>query len=202
MLSCKWVRQRDPLIRVYHNTIIDYPKSILTNTFRGTMNPKDSYIIHPVGRIRTPHTAQTGAPIQPSCAKDAEGVVEIFPEFREALTDLEGFERIWLIFWCDRAKSHRLKVVPHRDVVERGLFATRAPSRPNPIGISAVRLNEVNLSQGTLLVRDVDLLDKTPILDIKPYIPSFDSHPVSKGGWLDAAGHRRKTADGRFSGNV
>ena len=166
------------------------------------MNPKDSYIIHPVGRIRTPHSAQTGAPIQPNYAKEAEGVVEIFPVFREALTDLEGFERIWLIFWCDRAKSYRLKVIPYRDVVERGLFAARAPSRPNPIGISVVRLIELNRIQGTVLVRGVDMLDDTPILDIKPYVPSFDSHPESKCGWLDSAARRRETADGRFSGNV
>ena len=159
----------------------------------------DRLVLFPIGIIRTPHTGEKGAPIQSSIAKDTEGTVEVFPEYREALSDLAGFERIWLLFWCDRAKPYKLKVVPYRDVILRGLFATRSPSRPNPIGISPVRLIAVDEAQGILKVKGVDMLDGTPILDIKPYVPEFDSHPEVKAGWLDDIKDKRETADGRFT---
>ncbi len=118
--------------------------------------------------------------------------MEIFPEFREGLDDLQGYERIWLIFWCDRAKPFKLKVIPHGKTTYRGLFATRSPNRPNPIGLSAVRLLNVDSGTGRLLVMDVDMLDGTPLLDIKPYVPDFDSYPEAGTGWLDAARKRDK----------
>ena len=159
----------------------------------------DSLILHPIGIIRTPHKSQGGIPIQPAFARDSEGVIEIFPQFREGLADLKGFERIWTLFWCHQAKPYKLKVVPYRDVVLRGLFSTRAPSRPNPVGISVLRLVEVDESTGKIKVAGVDMLDRTPIIDIKPYVPKFDSHPDSEAGWLDRVRNPKEKADDRFS---
>lgn len=140
-----------------------------------------------------------GTPIQPYAAKDVAGEIEVFPSFREALQDLHGFDRVWLLYWLHQAKPFSPRVIPYRDVVERGLFATRAPCRPNPIGLSTVRLLEVNVSKGILQVLDMDMLDGTPLLDIKPYVPKFDSYPDSKAGWLDSRGTDRDIADERFN---
>lgn len=154
--------------------------------------------VHPIGFIKTPHKAQAGTPIQPFAAEKAEGVITILPEYSDALADLAGFDRIWLIYWFDRAKPFALRVVPYRDTVGRGLFATRAPSRPNPLGLSVVRLAGVDCEKGELRVLDVDLLDGTPIFDIKPYIPLYDAFPDAKTGWLDNSIIERRQADQRF----
>jgi tRNA-Thr(GGU) m(6)t(6)A37 methyltransferase TsaA len=117
------------------------------------------------------------------------------------LKDLEGFERIWLLYWFDRAKFEKCDLVvrPYLDDTPRGVFATRAPARPNPIGLSAVRLLEV---RGNLLsVRDVDILNGTPLLDIKPYFPQFDCFKVARSGWLKGSTLRRAKADNRFEKN-
>lgn len=149
-----------------------------------------------IGRIRTPFVQATGTPIQPSCAEGAVGQVIVDDPFVAAVDDIEGFERIWLVYWMDRAAGFQPRVVPYRDTLERGLFATRSPCRPNPIGLSVVRLVR---REGCLLhVADVDILDGTPLLDIKPYVPEFDSYPFSKAGWLDGSGCSRQVADGRF----
>lgn len=155
----------------------------------------------PIGTISTPHKTQKGTPIQPYAARDVAGEVEVFPEFRLGLKDLEGFDRIWLIYHLHRAAPAKLSIIPYRDVVDRGLFATRAPSRPNPIGLSAVRLLSINEASGILNVLDMDMLDGTPLLDIKPYVPRFDSYPNAKAGWLDNLGADRDIADDRFAGN-
>ena len=152
--------------------------------------------VKPIGIIRTPFQEPTGTPIQPSRSGGAKGTVEVFPEYADGLKDLDGFERIWLIYWFDRAPAPQLLVVPFLDDRERGVFATRAPSRPNAIGMSVVRLLQV--VGNTLEVANVDILDGTPLLDIKPYVPEFDSHTVEKSGWLDHAPQRRSVADGRF----
>lgn len=154
--------------------------------------------MHPIGVIRTPFTESAEAPIQPKFAAGTKGRIEVFEEFREGLHDLAGFERMWVIFWCDRAKPFKMKVVPYRDTVKRGLFSTRAPSRPNPIGISVVMLVETSVREGILIVDGVDLLDQTPILDLKPYVPEFDSFPDSKAGWLDRKKRITNSADNRF----
>jgi tRNA-Thr(GGU) m(6)t(6)A37 methyltransferase TsaA len=156
-------------------------------------------ILRYIGIIHTPHQKMIGIPIQPFIAKGVLGEVEIFTQFREALSDLAGFERIWLIYWCHRAKEFELRIIPYKDAVPRGLFATRAPSRPNPIGISAVRLLMLNEEAGGLKVPDVDMLDGTPLLDIKPYVPSFDSYTEAKAGWLDTTQSKTEHADDRFS---
>ena len=138
----------------------------------------------PIGRAHTPFKTHKGTPIQPACAgQDAVGTVEIFPPYEEGLTDLEEFERIWLLSWLDRTQPVRLMVTPYMDTRPHGLFATRAPARPNPIGLSAVRLLR---REGPILhVAELDLLDGTPILDIKPYATRFDNLRVARNGWLD-----------------
>lgn len=114
-----------------------------------------------------------------------------------ALDDLEGFERVWLVYCFDRAGPFRPRVVPYREQPgEHGLFATRSPCRPNPIGMSVVLL--VAREGNVLRVRGVDVLDGTPLLDIKPYVPEFDAHPSSKAGWLDECASHHEVADGRF----
>jgi tRNA-Thr(GGU) m(6)t(6)A37 methyltransferase TsaA len=150
----------------------------------------------PIGVIHSPFTKAEGTPIQPIYAEGTEGTVEIFPEFGDGLVDLDGFERVWLIYLFDRASPAKLKIVPFRDSVERGVFATRAPSRPNPIGLSVVRL--LSVDGMTLGVADIDILDGTPLLDIKPYVPRVDSYPDSRAGWWDSRTIDRKNADGRF----
>ena len=111
----------------------------------------------PIGRIHSPHREAQGTPIQPRWAAGIEGTVEILPEYAAGLRDLDGFERIWLLFWCDRAREAQLEVVPYRDTQRRGVFATRAPSRPNPIGLSCVRL--LGVEGATLRVAELDILD-------------------------------------------
>ncbi len=152
-----------------------------------------------IGVIHSPFKEHAGTPIQPGWGDEpGEGEVEIFEEFSEGLADLEGFDRIWLIFALHRASPAKLKLIPYRDTTERGVFATRAPSRPNPLGISCVKLLEVTGSR--LKVAELDILDGTPLFDIKPYSPCFDSWPKAKAGWLDAKAAERERADGRFEG--
>jgi tRNA-Thr(GGU) m(6)t(6)A37 methyltransferase TsaA len=154
--------------------------------------------LEPIGVIETPFHAAAGTPIQPSRASGARGVVRIDERFREGLRDLEGFERIWLVYWFHEAPGPRLRVTPFLDSREHGVFATRAPSRPNPIGFSAVRL--IGIHEGVLEVADVDVIDGTPLVDVKPYVPEFDCYPGSKSGWLEESASQRRTADGRFEG--
>ena len=117
-----------------------------------------------IGVIHSPFTEARGTPIQAAFADGAEGTVEVAEPFAEGLKDLDGFERIWLVYWFDRAREARLRVRPFMDDRERGLFATRAPCRPNPIGMSAVRL--LRVEGRTLLVADIVVLDGTPLVVI------------------------------------
>ncbi len=149
-----------------------------------------------IGTIHSPFRDARGVPIQPAFAEGCEGIVEVLPRYMDALADLEGFERIWLLYWFDRAAAFRTKVKPYMDDEEHGLFATRAPARPNPIGLSCVRL--VTVEANTLRVADVDILDGTPLLDIKPYVARFDCFAVKRNGWLDTARARDTTSDKRF----
>ncbi len=152
--------------------------------------------LKPIGTIRSPFSHAAGTPIQPRFAGAHSGRAEIFPKYAEGLADLEGFERIWLIFFCHRASAPKMRVVPYRDTVERGIFATRAPSRPNPIGLSCVRLTGID---GNILhLAEVDILDGSPLLDIKPYVPEYDIYPAGKTGWIGEYGLDVSRADGRF----
>lgn len=166
---------------------------------REAMEPMNDLAMQlkPIGVIHSPWTEPKGTPIQPAMAEGAEGTVELFEEFLPALKDLDGFERIWLVYWFHRSPGVRLQVKPFMDRTERGLFACRAPCRPNPIGISPVRL--LRIAGNVLHVADIDILDDTPLLDIKPYAPRFDCFPAARSGWLDAARQGRTVADDRFA---
>jgi tRNA (adenine37-N6)-methyltransferase len=152
--------------------------------------------IRPIGVIRTPFGTAAGTPIQSLYGLNIKGEVLVEEEYEAALTDIEGFERLWLIYWFDRAAPFRSKVVPYRDDREHGVFATRAPCRPNPIGISLVRL--LGREATILRVADLDILDNTPLIDIKPYVPAFDARIASLAGWFDRCGVDRRIADQRF----
>jgi len=162
------------------------------------MTERTTITLTPIGVIRSPHQAPAGTPIQPAYAKQCEGQVVVDPAFEAALADIDGFERVWLIYWFNRSGPYKPQVVPYRDTHEHGLFATRSPCRPNPIGMSVVRL--LGRDRNVLRVGDVDILDGTPLLDIKPYVPEFDAHPSSKAGWLDERRNDRREADSRFHG--
>ena len=137
-----------------------------------------------IGRARTAWRRREDAPHQPSAAPDAQGVIEIDPEYREGLADLDSCERIWLIFLFHRSHAWAPKVKPPRGGRKRGVFATRAPNRPSQIGLTNVRLKDVDATAGVLRVEGVDLLDETPILDVKPYLPVLDAWPDAGHGWL------------------
>ena len=139
----------------------------------------------PIGVVHSPFTEKMQAPRQPNTPQAADGTVELFSgrDFEHALEDLTTFRYIWLIFWFDQSEGWRPKVLPPRSEKRRGLFATRSPHRPNPLGMSLVELTGI---EGLLLsVRSLDLLDGTPVLDIKPYIPYADSRSDADHGWLD-----------------
>lgn len=151
-----------------------------------------------IGVIHSPFKEPIGVPIQPKAAEGVEGVVEVFPEYAEGLKDVEGFSHLILLYHFHLTKPGRLQGKPYMDTVVRGVFAMRGPSRPNPIGISIVRLSKV---EGTrLYIQDVDIVDGTPLLDIKPYVPAFDVRPVERIGWLKNRINRLKRSrdNGRF----
>jgi tRNA-Thr(GGU) m(6)t(6)A37 methyltransferase TsaA len=150
--------------------------------------------MNPIGIIHTPFRQLEGMPIQPAGAVGVKGTVKVFEEFRAGLKDLDGFSHIILIYVFHRSQGFELEVVPFLDTQPRGLFATRAPRRPNPIGLSTVQLDRIE--NGHLLVQNVDILDGTPLLDIKPYVPEFDGHTEIRTGWLEQA---RKTVANRKS---
>jgi tRNA-Thr(GGU) m(6)t(6)A37 methyltransferase TsaA len=139
--------------------------------------------LQPIGIIHSPHTTPEKTPIQPAFARGIAGRVDVDSAYAEGLVDLEGFSHIWLIYLLDRAGRPRLTVKPFLEDVPHGVFATRAPCRPNPIGMSVVRL--VRREGCTLHVEDVDILDGTPLLDIKPYVGRFDRRDDIRCGWVD-----------------
>ena len=155
--------------------------------------------LHPIGIVHTPHPTPEGTPIQPPGAAGMKGTVEVFEPYREGLADLDGFSHVVLLYHFHLSDDYELRVVPFMDTVPRGVFATRAPKRPNPIGLSVVRLDRIE--GGILHVDRVDIVDGTPLLDIKPYVPEFDAPTEIRTGWLENA---RKTvsdrrADSRFA---
>ena len=153
---------------------------------------------NPIGVIYTPFKERAGMPIQPSGGSGLQGTVEVYPEFREGLSDLDGFSHIILLYCFHRIEGFKLRVVPFLDIWSRGVFSTRAPTRPNPIGLSVVRL--LSLEDGILRIENVDILDDTPLLDIKPYVPEFDAQSKIRTGWLEEVGKNvsKKRSDNRF----
>lgn len=147
--------------------------------------PAPELRLSPIGHMRAAHATKVEAARQPAAAQDAPGVIELLAgqNLEHAIEDLAGWQRIWVIFWFDRNTGWRPKVLPPRSTSGRkGVLATRSPHRPNPLGLSVLRLDRIDGLN--LHVRDVDLLDGTPILDIKPYVAYTDAHPESGSGWL------------------
>lgn len=150
-----------------------------------------------IGTIHTPFTDEAGMPIQ--CGfSDASGTVEVDPEFEDGLRDLDGFSHLVLVYHFHRSDGYELGVQPYLEDETRGLFATRAPRRPNPIGLSVVEVT--GISGTTISVDGIDVLDGTPLLDIKPYVPQFDGVEEVQIGWMaDVIDNEdRHRADNRF----
>jgi len=153
----------------------------------------------PIGTIHSPHKELQGMPIQPSGAADITGSVHVLEEFADGLKDLEGFSHIILIYAFHASNGYDLQVTPFMDSETHGLFATRAPRRPNPIGLSVVNL--IQRKGPILTIGGVDILDGTPLLDIKPFVPLFDSPKTTSTGWLEANASKSEQlrSDGRFA---
>ena len=146
----------------------------------------NSIQLEPIGVVRSPYVSKYEAPRQPTADdRDDEAVIELFPHrnFEQALDDLDGFERIWVIALFDQAANWKPKILTPRDRMKRGLFATRSPHRPNPIALSVVKL--LSVKGLAIHVQGLDLLSGTPVLDIKPYLPYADAFPDSRTGWLE-----------------
>jgi tRNA (adenine37-N6)-methyltransferase len=152
----------------------------------------------PIGIIHSPFTELSGMPIQPVGAVGVKGSVEIFAEYEDGLKDIEGFSHIILLYHFNKSRGFNLHVVPFLDSKPRGVFATRAPKRPNPIGLSVLKLQKVK--DNILHVDNIDILDGTPLLDIKPYVPKFDRQTSVRVGWLEKAGKEvlERKSDERF----
>jgi tRNA-Thr(GGU) m(6)t(6)A37 methyltransferase TsaA len=152
-----------------------------------------------IGTIRSPFTDPSGMPIQPPGAGGVKGTIEILAEYTAGLKDLDGFSHIILLYLFHRSEGYELEVIPFLDSRPHGVFATRAPRRPNPIGLSVVRLERV--VNGVLHVDGIDVLDGTPLLDIKPYVPDFDACAEARTGWLAAVSNeaKNKRSDDRFA---
>ena len=142
-----------------------------------------SISITPIGIIETPFDNLKGMPIQPSGADKIQGTIVIDKGYEEGLSDLEGFSHIILLYHFHKSKGYNLMVKPFMDDQQRGLFSTRAPRRPNPIGLSIVQL--IKIENNKISIQGIDVLNGTPLIDIKPYVPGFDAREVTKLGWLD-----------------
>ncbi|UMZ74462.1 tRNA (N6-threonylcarbamoyladenosine(37)-N6)-methyltransferase TrmO [Natranaerofaba carboxydovora] len=152
----------------------------------------------PIGIIRSPHKKPEGTPIQPTAAMGYKGEVEVFSDYVDGLKDLDGFSHIYLIYHFHLIKRSRLRCVPFLDDKERGIFSVRGPARPNPIGFSVVKL--MGIEDNILHVGDIDVVDGTPLLDIKPYVNEYDARKDTRIGWLEKNIDRLQGSedDGRF----
>jgi len=153
----------------------------------------------PIGIIHSPFSELEGMPIQPTGAVGIKGTVEVFPAYRDGLKDLDGFSHIILLYHFHCSKDFKLQIVPFLDTSPRGVFATRAPRRPNSLGLSVVKL--LGIEGWILHIENVDILDNTPLLDIKPHVPEFDNQTGVRTGWLEGVGETvsRIRSDERFS---
>jgi tRNA-Thr(GGU) m(6)t(6)A37 methyltransferase TsaA len=138
-----------------------------------------------IGCAHTPWTRREDAPHQPAAAPTARGTLEIAEAYRDGLHDLDTFDRIWVLFLFDRSRGWAARVKPPRGGPRRGVLATRAPNRPSPIGLTTTRLVGVDVARGLVDVEGLDLLDGTPIVDVKPYVPEIDAWPDAGHGWLE-----------------
>ncbi|MBN1163166.1 MAG: tRNA (N6-threonylcarbamoyladenosine(37)-N6)-methyltransferase TrmO [Candidatus Krumholzibacteriota bacterium] len=156
-------------------------------------------VFKPIGVIHSPFTEPKGTPIQPAASRGSRGTVEVFSEYAAGLKDVEGFSHIILIFFFHLIKKVSLIATPYLDTEKRGIFAIRGPGRPNPIGISTVKL--IGRRDNILEIENVDMVDGTPLLDIKPYVPEFDLQQEFSLGWLEKKIEKlpRAKDDGRFA---
>lgn len=159
---------------------------------------KTMIALRPIGTIHSPFTELENMPIQPSGASGIRGTIAIDHDYIAGLKDLDGFSHIILLYHFHKAKASELVVTPFLDPQERGIFSTRAPVRPNPIGLSIVKLIEV--THNLLTIENIDVLDGTPLLDIKPYVPEFDTQTSVRTGWLEGKGgnSHKSRSDERF----
>jgi len=152
----------------------------------------------PIGVVNSPFDEPVSMPIQSASASGASGILKIYDEFVPGLKDIEGFSHIILFYAFHRSDGYKLQVKPFLEDVVHGVFAVRAPKRPNPIGFSIVKL--IKKENNILFIENVDILNGTPLLDIKPYVPEFDCLPEASSGWV--GNHREKItnkkSDGRF----
>jgi tRNA-Thr(GGU) m(6)t(6)A37 methyltransferase TsaA len=163
------------------------------------MKDLQEIIFKPIGIIHTAHKKPSGMPIQPHGAKRFKGTIELDTELMPGLIDIEGFSHLILIYHFHKVKGHKMYVVPFMDDKPHGIFATRAPVRPNPIGISIVKLKKVE--GNCIYFEGADMLDETPLLDIKPFFAQFDNRPEAFSGWLDDKENLNVSdfrSDGRF----
>ena len=158
----------------------------------------DSVTFSPVGIVHSPHKDLVGMPVQPPSAAGIAGEIEILPEFAEGLLDIDGFSRLMVFYHLHKSAGPLLTATPFLDVVPHGVFASRIPRRPNALGFSVVRL--LSRDGNILHIADVDILDGTPVLDIKPYVPEFDAYPDASSGWFAGKldGVSTKRSDNRF----
>ncbi|WP_114418932.1 tRNA (N6-threonylcarbamoyladenosine(37)-N6)-methyltransferase TrmO [Marinospirillum perlucidum] len=154
--------------------------------------------IHPIGVIRSPHQSIESMPIQPKGAAEVTGQLVVEEQYVEGLKDLEGFSHVYLLYSFHQTRRTELQVIPFMDDQPRGVFATRSPLRPNHIGLSIVRLQAIE--GNCVTIQGVDVLDGTPLLDIKPYIAKFDGVEASTSGWMQASDEevKNKRSDERF----
>ncbi len=155
----------------------------------------ERFEFRPIGVIHTPYQAREGTPIQGAFEPDAEGTVEVYEQFAEGLKDIEGFSHIYVFYVFHKSEEYKLHCKPYRDDEPRGVFACRAPKRPNQLGMSVVRL--LKREGNVLTIGEVDMLDGSPLLDIKPYVPQFDQREDVRVGWLQGS-FDRQVADDRF----
>jgi tRNA (adenine37-N6)-methyltransferase len=164
-----------------------------------TPTPLPSLQLTPIGVVHSPWKDKRSAPRQPAAARDVAGVIELYPHthYEHALQDLTQWSHLWVLFWFHLNTQWNAKVLPPRSQTKRGVFATRSPHRPNPLGLSVVRLAHVDGPH--VHVRDLDILDGTPVLDIKPYVPYTDSIGDAHSGWLESPAVAAVDPGPRFS---
>jgi len=158
----------------------------------------DKLVYRPIGIVESPYASREGMPIQATGGQGVRGRIRVLEEYVEGLQDLDGFSHIILIYHFHLTQETQLVVTPFLDTTPRGVFATRSPNHPNPIGLSTVRLLEVR--ENTLEIEDLDIVDGTPLLDIKPYVPAFDHRQPERLGWLEKTGQEvnQTRSDKRF----
>lgn len=162
-------------------------------------NENTSFTFHPIGELRTPYASKSGVPIQGGLDPDSRGRAEVFPRFEAGLRDIEGFSHLILLYVFHESQGYDLVCKPYMEDTPHGVFAIRAPRRPNPIGLSVVSLER---REGPVLhLAEVDMLDKTPLLDIKPFSPHFEHRDGARSGWMERsfqAPKPRVVSDDRF----